>query len=125
MVGRGPRPRSRDADPGWKRSRLRFDRLSQDQFVAFARVLTDAAYIALLLDVIVSRDRRGTGLGRMLMDTVIAHPTIASVETVELVCPPDLAAFYSRWGFVDHSGGSRLLRRTSSRTLLDLDSVNR
>ncbi len=92
--------------------------LDVDRLVGFSRVLTDHSYIALLLDVIVDKYRQGTGLGRLLMSTVMEHPTLASVETVELVCPPSLVGFYSRWGFSDSVGNSRLLRRTSSRLLL-------
>jgi len=93
----------------------------QDQLVGFARVLTDRSYIALLLDVIVTTARRGNGFGALLMDAIIAHPTITPVETVELVCPPELVSFYSRWGFSDRTSGSRLLRRTSNSMLLGRD----
>lgn len=37
-----------------------------DQLVAFARVLTDHTYFAMIFDVIVTPEWRGTGLGREL-----------------------------------------------------------
>lgn len=78
---------------------------------AFARVLTDFAYVALILDVVVAEDRRGTGLGRRLMDAVVHHDRLAGVRSLELVCQPELIGFYARWGFTDRVGRSLLMRR--------------
>jgi predicted GNAT family N-acyltransferase len=86
-----------------------------DRLVAFARVLTDFVYQALVLDVIVAEDLRGTGLGATLMDTIVNHPRLASVRTFELACQPELVPFYRRWGFTDKPGRSRLMRRTTDR----------
>jgi predicted GNAT family N-acyltransferase len=83
-----------------------------DRLAAFARVLTDDAYLALVLDVVVSANRRGDGLGRMLMDAIVSHPRVAAVESIELVCQPELVEFYRRWGFTDDVGRSLLMRRT-------------
>jgi predicted GNAT family N-acyltransferase len=80
-----------------------------EELAAFARVLTDDVYVALILDVIVHPSYRGTGLGRTLMDAVLAHPRVSSVRSVELTCQPDLVAFYRRWGFTDNVG-SLLMR---------------
>jgi GNAT superfamily N-acetyltransferase len=82
---------------------------------AFARVLTDFTYLALVLDVVAAAPARGTGLGARLMDAVVDHPTLAGVRSIELVCQPDLVDFYARWGFTDRVGGSRLMRRAGDR----------
>jgi predicted GNAT family N-acyltransferase len=84
-----------------------------ERLVGFARVLTDFVYQALVLDVIVAADLRGTGLGARLMDAIVGHPKLASLRTIELACQPELVAFYERWGFTDKVGRSRLMRRTS------------
>jgi GNAT superfamily N-acetyltransferase len=84
----------------------------QDRLVGFARVLTDHVYIALVLDVVVAPETRGSGLGAMLMDAIVTHPALAEVKSLELVCQPELVAFYRRWGFSDQVGRSRLMRRT-------------
>lgn len=81
------------------------------RLVGFARVLTDDVYLALVLDVVVAADFQGTGLGAALMDAVVGHPRVAGVRSVELVCQPDLLAFYRRWGFTEKVGESRLMRR--------------
>jgi GNAT superfamily N-acetyltransferase len=82
-----------------------------DRLVGFARVLTDEVYLALLLDVIVAPNARGSGLGRVVLDAVVSHPRLAGVRSLELVCQPELVPFYRLWGFTDEVGGSRLLRR--------------
>jgi GNAT superfamily N-acetyltransferase len=82
------------------------------RLVGFARVMTDEVYLAVVLDVIVAPDIRGSGLGATLLDTIVGHPRLAFVRSIELVCQPDLIPFYSRWGFTDQVGESRLMRRT-------------
>jgi GNAT superfamily N-acetyltransferase len=84
-----------------------------DRLVGFARVLTDYTYLAIVLDVVVSDEFRGSGLGAALMDAVIDHPRLTGVRSIELVCQPDLVPFYRRWDFTDAVGGSRLMRRTT------------
>jgi predicted GNAT family N-acyltransferase len=88
------------------------------ELVGFARVLSDGVYLALILDVIVSPHQRGRGHGAALMEAIVAHPAVARVRSVELVCQPDLMPFYRRWGFTDTVGASRLMRRTADLALL-------
>ena len=35
-------------------------------------------------------------------------------QLIELVCQPELIDFYRRWGFTDHVGASRLMRRAAT-----------
>jgi GNAT superfamily N-acetyltransferase len=93
-------------------------RRDDDQLVAFARVLTDFTYLAIVLDVIVASAVRGRGVGALLMEAVLARPGVADVANVELVCQPGVQAFYHRWGFTERVGASRLMRRTSDQRLL-------
>jgi predicted GNAT family N-acyltransferase len=87
-------------------------RRADDRLVGFARALTDGAYVALVLDVIVAADLRGRGLGATLMEAMLGHPGLAGVGSVELTCRDPLVEFYRRFGFTDRAGGSRLMRRT-------------
>lgn len=82
-----------------------------ERAVAMARVLTDFQYVALILDVIVAPSHRGRGVGQVLMDAVVSHPRLREVESLELVCQPDVRDFYARWGFTADVGQSRLMRR--------------
>lgn len=81
------------------------------RLVAFARVLTDGVYKALIFDVIVAADHRDTGLGRRLMDAIVEHPRIRGVAHLELYCLPELEPFYRRWGFTSELGELRFMRR--------------
>nr|GID84480.1 hypothetical protein Ade03nite_34040 [Actinoplanes derwentensis] len=62
-------------------------------------------------------DVRGAGVGSTIMDAALAHPWVADVRSVELVCQPDLIPFYRRWGFTDQVGQSRLMRKTADPSL--------
>ena len=88
------------------------------RLVGFARALTDETFLAIVLDVIVAPDTRGAGVGAMLMDHIVRHPRIVDVNSVELVCQPGLMPFYRRWGFTEHVGQSRLMRRTTDPMLI-------
>ncbi|GAA1859697.1 GNAT family N-acetyltransferase [Asanoa iriomotensis] len=89
------------------------------RLTGFARVITDGIYLAMVLDVIVAAGTRGSGLGAILMDTVVAHPSLAGVRSIELVCQPELVSFYQHWGFTEQIGRSRLMRRTADPLLTD------
>ena len=81
------------------------------QLVAFARVLTDFVYKALILDVIVERRHRALGLGRMLMEALTAHPALLFVEHLELYCRDEMVPFYEKWGFTSALRKLRLVRK--------------
>jgi predicted GNAT family N-acyltransferase len=95
-----------------------------DRLVAFARVLTDTVAFAMIFDVIVAPDVRGTGLGDQLMQRLLARPELAEVGSIELVCRPDLLEFYERFGFTRSVGASRLMRRTTDHRLLAPQGAN-
>jgi predicted GNAT family N-acyltransferase len=84
---------------------------ADDRLVAFARVLTDRIARAFIFDVIVAADQRGRGLGRWVVDRVLEHPEVKSVELVELYCRPELVPFYERMGFSSPDSGVVLMRR--------------
>ena len=82
-----------------------------NRLVGFARVITDRVYRGTVYDVIVAGDRRGTDLGKLLMDAITAHPDLASIESLELHCLPELEPFYAKWGFAPNTTGTSTLRR--------------
>jgi len=89
-----------------------------DRLVGFARAITDGVFLAVVLDVIVAPDVRGAGYGARLMDELLARPELASVDSIELVCQPELIEFYRRWGFTDRVGESLLMRRSNNPLLV-------
>jgi len=92
--------------------------VATDRLVGFARSITDGVFLAVVLDVIVAPPYRGTGLGARLMDELLAAEALKNVESIELVCQPELIAFYERWGFTDRVGRSLLMRRTENLRLV-------
>ncbi len=81
------------------------------RLIAFARVLTDYVYKALIFDVIVAASHRSHGLGRALMEAVLSHPRLQTVRQFELYCLPELIPFYRQWGFTEELGRLRFMRR--------------
>jgi GNAT superfamily N-acetyltransferase len=66
--------------------------------VGFARVCTDHATYAYLMDVYVLPERRGRGLGRWLMECVMDHPSLAGLRRFSLVTR-DAHGLYRPFGF--------------------------
>ena len=83
------------------------------KLAAFARVLTDRVYKALILDVIVAPAHRGSGLARRLMDGILTHPELKRVRHFELYCKPELMPLYRKWGFTEELGDLKFMRLVS------------
>lgn len=78
-----------------------FCEADSQRLVAFARVLSDRVYRAVVLDVIVADHHRGQGLGTLLMQQVLAHPDLKNIELIQLFCLPEMVPFYEKFGFVN------------------------
>jgi len=85
--------------------------VASDHLVAFARVVTDGIFKALIFDVIVDDAHRGEALGHRLMKRIETDPTLSRVAHLELYCLPELQPFYERHGFTRDIGGVGLMRR--------------
>lgn len=66
--------------------------------VGFARVISDRATIAYLADVFVLPNYRGRGLGKWLVECVLAHPELQGLRRWVLVTR-DAHELYRRFGF--------------------------
>lgn len=66
--------------------------------IGFARVITDRATFAYLCDVYVLEDYRGQGLGRWLLEVVVAHPDLQGLRRIVLVTR-DAHGLYEQFGF--------------------------
>ena len=69
-----------------------------DEQVGFARVVTDAATFAWLGDVFVLPDHRGRGLGKRLIEAVMAHPDLQGLRKF-MLATADAHSLYERFGF--------------------------
>jgi len=66
--------------------------------VAFARVVTDRAVFAYLMDVFVLPEYRGRGISKTLLQTILDHPDLQNLRLV-LLATRDAHGLYQRFGF--------------------------
>jgi GNAT superfamily N-acetyltransferase len=71
--------------------------LARDQ-VAFARVISDFATFANLVDVFVLPEHRGTGYSKQLMSAVVGHPRLQGLRRFTLATA-DAHGLYAQFGF--------------------------
>jgi GNAT superfamily N-acetyltransferase len=81
-----------------------------DRQIGLARVVTDHATFAWLCDVYILEAYRGRGIGKWLMDTVLAHPDLQGLHRF-LLATRDAHELYSRFGFVPLRSADRWMER--------------
>lgn len=77
---------------------LCFALLAGARQIGFARVITDRTTIAYLGDVFVLPEHRGKGLGKWLVECVLAHPQLQGLRRWVLVTL-DAHGLYQQFGF--------------------------
>ena len=94
----------------WARSRTReendriidaslcFGVFEDGRQIANARVVTDTVSFGYLGDVFVLPEARGRGVGKALMEAVLAHPHVRDLRRLALVTD-DAHGLYERYGF--------------------------
>lgn len=85
--------------------------LASDRLIGFTRVLTDYFRYAYIYDVIVHPEYRKLNLGKKLLATVLEHPEIKDLTSIELSCRKNLMPFYKQFGFTENYGESIAMRR--------------
>jgi GNAT superfamily N-acetyltransferase len=70
---------------------------AEGQQVGFARVVTDYATFAWLCDVFVLASHQGEGMGRGLVETIVAHPELQNLD-IFLLATRDAHELYRRYG---------------------------
>ena len=85
---------------------LCFGLYAGERQIGLARVITDAATFAYLCDVYVLPERRGKGLGRWLMECVMAHPDLQGLRRFTLVTR-DAHELYRPFGFTEIQNPAR------------------
>lgn len=66
--------------------------------IGVARVVSDFAIFAYLMDVFVHEDFRGRGLGKWLLETIFAYPELKNVRRW-MLATSDAHELYARYGF--------------------------
>lgn len=78
--------------------------------VGLARVITDYASFGYLADVFVAETERGQGLGKWLMDCVLAHPALQGLRRM-MLATLDAHGLYQQHGFTPLAAPERFLER--------------
>lgn len=78
------------------------------QLIGFARATSDGVFRATIWDVVISPDYQGGGLGRKLVETLVAHPHMSRVERVYLMTTHQ-QGFYQRIGFEENASTTMVL----------------
>ncbi len=83
--------------------------------VGFARVITDYATFAWLADVFILDSARGQGLGKWLMEVILAHPGLQGFRRW-ILATKDAHELYRRFGFVELKRPERWMERHDPQT---------
>ena len=78
-----------------------------ERLIGFSRATSDGVFRATIWDVVIHPDYRGAGLGRRLVETLIAHPHMNKVERTYLMTTHQ-QSFYERIGF-EHNGTTTMV----------------
>ena len=78
------------------------------RMVGFGRATSDGIYRAVLWDIIVAGDLQGMGLGRQVVDALLASPPLRSVERIYLMTT-NSSEFYLQLGFKKVHGQELLM----------------
>ena len=80
------------------------------RMVGFGRASSDGIYRAVLWDVVVAGDLQGRGLGRRVVEALLASPRLREVERVYLMTT-NSNGFYEQTGFSSVSSQHLLIRK--------------
>ncbi|MCC5624424.1 GNAT family N-acetyltransferase [Nostoc sp. CHAB 5715] len=70
----------------------------RNRLIGFARATSDGIYRATIWDVVIHPEYQNSGLGSKLVETVLSHPRMRSVERVYLMTTHQ-QSFYEKIGF--------------------------
>lgn len=70
----------------------------EENMVGFARVATDYAIFAYVMDVFIVETERGKGLGKMLVKSIMEHPELCKLRRI-MLATQDAHTLYEQYGF--------------------------
>lgn len=94
---------------------LSFGIYEGDRQVGFARIVTDYATFAWVADVFVLEEARGRGLGKWLMEVILAHPELQGFRRWSLATK-DAHEIYRSFGFSELKRPERWMERRDPKT---------
>jgi GNAT superfamily N-acetyltransferase len=87
-----------------------YDAADRDRLVGFSRVITDLATFAYWSDVVVSSETRGRGVGKFLVESMLAHPQLTGFRRTALLTE-DAQGLYAQYGFSEDTGYNTYMER--------------
>jgi GNAT superfamily N-acetyltransferase len=100
------RGRKREAVARSAENSLVFGVYDGQRQVGLARVISDFTTFAYLCDVFIHEDYRGQGLGKWLMETVLAHPDLQGLRRF-MLATQDAHGLYAQYGFTSLANPDR------------------
>lgn len=82
----------------------------ENKQVGFARVITDFAVFAWLLDVFIIEDHKGKGLGKMLMQEIMSNNDFSVIKRWGLGTD-DAHGLYEKFGFTPLSNPAKMMEK--------------
>jgi len=93
---------------------ISFGAYTSGRQVAFGRVVTDRAVFAYFADIFVVPAFRGRGISKQLIGAMLAHPDVASLNSVHLRTR-DAHGLYAQFGFVPVGNAEEMMARYRDR----------
>jgi len=81
-----------------------------DKQVGFARIVTDYAVLAWVMDVFITEEYRGQGLSKLLMKEITEHPDLQGLKRWGLMTA-DAHSLYQQFGFTPASKPEMLMEK--------------
>ncbi len=91
-----------------KENSLCFGVYYNDKQLGYARMVTDKATFAYLADVFIDEKFRGKGLGKWLVETILAHPELKGLRRI-LLATKDAHKLYEQLGFTSINNPGRYM----------------
>lgn len=79
-----------------------------DQLVGFARVVSDFAVFAYIMDVFILEEHRNRGLGKKLMDYIMKYPDFQGLQRI-MLATSDAHSLYMKYGFKMTESADKLM----------------
>lgn len=92
------------------RNSLNFGGFVGDSQVAYARVVSDLATFAYLVDVFVLEEHRGKGYSKALVEAVVAHPPLQGLRRF-MLATSDAHGLYAKFGFTPPARPQTLMEK--------------
>jgi GNAT superfamily N-acetyltransferase len=82
----------------------------EGRLIGFARVVTDFAIFAYLMDVFVLEEYRGAGIGKQLIQYIVEYPDLKNIRVWRLDTK-DAHGLYKKYGFTEAKAPDKIMEK--------------